>query len=336
MKNDQPTHKIILTGDRPTGPLHLGHYIGSLKSRLDLEDNYEQYVMIADIQALTDNFDNTEKITQNVYEVAKDYLAIGLDPTKTTLFIQSQIPEISELTTYYLNLVTLNRLQRNPTVKTEIAQKKFGQSIPTGFLCYPISQAADITLFNADLVPVGDDQLPMIEMTNEIVRKFNRLYNTNCLRICQVYLSNTPRLPGIDGKAKASKSLNNAIYLSETAETLKQKVFQMYTDPQHIHINDPGQVAGNVVFSYLDAFHPNLAEVANLKADYEKGGLGDVTIKKILFQSLNQFLTPIREKRKTYDKKKIKEMLYQGTQKARKRAKNTIQEVRNAIGINYF
>jgi len=238
--------KIILTGDRPSGCLHLGHYVGSLKNRVLLQDSYEQYVMIADVQALTDNFENPQKITQNVYEVAKDYLSVGLDPQKTTILIQSQIPQIAELTIYFLNLVSLGRLERNPTVKSEIAQKGYDDSIPAGFFCYPVSQAADITIFGAELVPVGDDQIPMIEQTNEIVRKFNRIYNTDCLKECKAYLSPSSRLVGIDGKAKASKSLGNAIYLSDSSEEVKRKVFQMYTDPNHIKLSDPGQVEGNV------------------------------------------------------------------------------------------
>ncbi|USN51411.1 MAG: tryptophan--tRNA ligase [Myxococcales bacterium] len=328
--------KIILTGDRPSGRLHLGHYIGSLHSRLKLEQQFEQYVMIADVQALTDNFENPEKITQNVYEVAKDYIAVGLDPTKTTIFIQSQVPEITELTIYFLNLVSLGRLERNPTVKAEIKQKGFENSIPAGFLCYPVSQAADISIFQAELVPVGDDQLPMIEQTNEIVRRFNRIYNTQCLKECQAHLSASPRLLGIDGKAKASKSLGNTIFLADSPEEIKQKVFSMFTDPDHLQVSDPGKVEGNIVFHYLDAFHSNKEEVAQLKAHYQKGGLGDVTIKKILNQTLQDFLSPIREKRERLNSKDIKEMLIEGTKKARQRAQHTMTQVREVIGLNYF
>lgn len=328
--------KIILTGDRPTGKLHLGHYIGSLKNRIALQERCDQYVMIADVQALTDNFDNPQRVTKHVYEVAKDYLAIGLDPSKTTFFIQSQIPELTELTIYYLNLVTLGRLERNPTVKTEIGQRKFGDSIPTGFLCYPISQAADISLFQADIVPVGEDQAPMVELTNEIVRKFKRIYQTNCLKECKIHLSHTPRLVGIDGKAKASKSLGNVIYLSESQEELKRKVFQMYTDPHHINIHDPGQVEGNVVFAYLDAFDPHPEEVAELKAHYQRGGLGDVKLKKRLHEILETLIAPIRERRAQISDEEVKEILHQGTKKARSVAQATMEKVRDTIGLNYF
>lgn len=328
--------KIILTGDRPSGRLHLGHYIGSLSSRLKLENQFEQYVMVADVQALTDNFENPQKITDNVYEVAKDYCAVGLDPEKTTIFIQSQVPEITELTIYFLNLVTLGRLERNPTVKSEIQQKGFESSIPAGFFCYPVSQAADISIFQAELVPVGDDQLPMIEQTNEIVRRFNRIYNTDCLKECQAYLSPSPRLLGIDGKAKASKSLGNTIFLADNSAEIKQKVFSMFTDPDHIKVSDPGKVEGNVVFHYLDAFHANKAEIAELKAHYQRGGLGDVTIKNLLNQSLQEFLAPIREKRETLHHKDIQEMLMIGTKKARERAQTTMEHVRHAMGLDYF
>lgn len=328
--------KIILTGDRPTGKLHLGHYIGSLKNRIQLQKDNEQYIMIADIQALTDNFDNPERVTQHVYEVAKDYLAIGLDPEESTFFIQSQIPELAELTIYYLNLVSLGRLERNPTVKTEISQKGFGDTVPTGFFTYPISQAADISLFQADLVPVGEDQVPMIELTNEIVRRFNRIYKTDCLKECKTYLSTIPRLIGIDGKAKASKSLDNVIYLSDSTEEIKKKVFRMYTDPDHIRVSDPGKVEGNVVFTYLDAFHPDQAEVEKLKAHYQQGGLGDVILKKKLYGTLEDLIAPIRERRAQLNDSDIKEVLRKGTEKARVRAQETIRQVRSAIGLAYF
>jgi tryptophanyl-tRNA synthetase len=297
--------KRILTGDRPTGKLHLGHYIGSLQNRVKLQHEFEQYIMIADVQALTDNFENPGKITENVFEVAKDYLSIGIDPEITTILIQSQIPEIAELTVYYLNLVTLGRLERNPTVKREIQQKGYDDSIPAGFFCYPVSQAADITIFQAEVVPVGDDQVPMIEQTNEIVRRFNRIYNSEVLKECKAVLSKSSRLVGIDGKAKASKSLGNAIFLSDSADEIKRKIFQMYTDPDHIKVSDPGKIEGNVVFTYLDAFHPNSEEVQELKLHYERGGLGDTTIKNILNDVLQEFLLPIREKRQTYTKDQI-------------------------------
>lgn len=328
--------KTILTGDRPTGKLHLGHYVGSLKSRLELQHTYDQYVMVADVQALTDNFDNPQRVTQHVYEVVKDYLAVGLDPSKTTFFIQSQVPEIAELTVYYLNLVTLGRLERNPTVKTEIRQKQFGESIPTGFLCYPISQAADISIFRADTVPVGQDQAPMVELTNEIVRRFNRIYQTKCLQECEIYLSHAPRLVGIDGKAKASKSLGNVIYLSEEPEDLKKKVFQMYTDPDHVNIHDSGKVENNVVFAYLDAFHHDKEEIASLKAHYRKGGLGDVKLKKILDKTLQDLIAPIRERRAQVSDEEVITLLQEGTKKARTKAQNTMEKVRDAIGVNYF
>lgn len=328
--------KRILTGDRPSGRLHLGHYVGSLQSRIKLQYEYDQYIMIADVQALTDNFENPKKITENVFEVAKDYLSIGIDPSQTTIFVQSQIPEIGELTVYYLNLVTVGRLERNPTVKSEIQQKGYNDSIPAGFLCYPVSQAADITIFQAELVPVGDDQVPMIEQTNEIVRRFNRIYDSECLKECNAILSNTPRLVGIDGKAKASKSLGNAISLSDTQEEIKQKIFQMFTDPAHLKISDPGQVEGNVVFTYLDIFHPDKEEVESLKAHYKRGGLGDMTIKNILNNSIQDLLKDIREKREAIKQKDVQEILYHGSAKASQRAKLTMEEVREAIGVKYF
>lgn len=328
--------KRILTGDRPTGKLHLGHYIGSLESRVKLQDQYEQYIMIADVQALTDNFENPEKITESVFELVKDYLSIGIDPQKTTIFIQSQIPEIAELTIYYLNLVTLGRLERNPTVKSEIQQKGFGDSIPVGFFCYPVNQAADITIFQAELVPVGNDQVPMIEQTNEIVRKFNRIYKTDALKECKAFLSGTSRLIGIDGKFKASKSLDNTIFLSDTSEQIKKKVFQMYTDPNHIKITDPGNVEGNVVFTYLDAFYSDKTEIEELKNHYKRGGLADTTIKDILNKTLQNLLAPIYEKRSNINNNEIKDILYQGTIKAKHVARSTIEIIREAIGIKYF
>ena len=327
--------KIILTGDRPTGKLHLGHYGGSLKNRISLQYTNKQYIMIADIQALTDNFENPKKVTDNVLEVMADYIAVGIDPSMSTIFIQSQIPELTELTIYFMNLVTLGRLQRNPTVKAEIQQKGYTDSLPVGFLCYPISQAADITGFDADLVPVGEDQVPMIEQTNEIIRKFNTTYNTDCFKEVTPLLSNTKRLIGIDGKAKASKSLNNTIFLSDSPEEIKRKVFMMYTDPNHLKISDPGQVEGNVVFEYLDAFHNDLEEVLELKEHYKKGGLGDTTIKSILNKSLQSLLEPIREKRDQLKNSELIEILHQGTKSARGIVKNKIEQVREIIGIRY-
>jgi len=325
----------ILTGDRPTGSLHLGHYIGSLQNRIQLQHTYDQYILVADLQALTDHFDHPEKITTHIIEVVKDYLSVGIDPNQTTIFIQSRIPEIAELTIYYLNLVTLNRLSRNPTVKHEMDQKGYDEAIPLGFLCYPISQAADITLFQAEWVPVGDDQLPMIEQTNEIVRRFNRIYGTNVLKECKAVLSKTSRLVGIDGKSKCSKSLGNAIALSDPPEVIKQKVFQMYTDPDHIKVSHPGRVEGNVVFAYLDAFHNDQEAIASLKAHYRRGGLGDVAIKNILNDSLQLFLAPIREKRNCLDASMVKEILHHGTIKAAELAKETMKMVREAMGIKF-
>ncbi len=327
--------KVILTGDRPSGRLHLGHFIGSLLSRVKLQDEFKQYVMIADVQALTDNFEHPEKVKENVFEVLRDYLSVGIDPSKSTIFLQSQVPEICELTIYYLNLVTLGRLQRNPTVKTEIKQKGFNESIPAGFLCYPVSQAADITIFKAELVQVGEDQLPMIEQTNEIVRTFNRTYNTNLLKECKAYLSEAPRLIGIDGKAKASKSLGNAISMSDSADEIKEKVFQMYTDPGHIRVADPGKVEGNVVFAYLDAFHSNKEEVTDLKMQYEKGGLGDKVIKSLLNDTLQALITPMRERREQLKKADLDKVLHEGTAAARKVAQATMQEVRTLMSLDY-
>lgn len=336
------TKEIILTGDRPTGKLHIGHYIGSLKNRVMLQNTgkYDSYIMIADTQALTDNARNPEKIRNSLIEVALDYLAVGLDPEKSTVFVQSQIPALFELTTDYMDLVTLSRLERNPTVKTEIKQKGFGDSLPVGFLTYPVAQAADITAFKATLVPVGDDQEPMLEQTREIVRSFNRTYNVDVLVEPKGYFppKGQGRLPGLDGNAKMSKSLGNAIYLSDDAETVKKKVMSMYTDPNHIHVEDPGQVEGNTVFTYLDVFDPDKDTVAQLKEDYQKGGLGDVKIKRYLNKVLEAELAPIRERRQKYAENldAVYDMLYQGSQKANQVADQTLQEVRDAIGFNYF
>jgi len=325
--------KTVLTGDRPTGPLHLGHYVGSLVSRIELQQEYTQYIMVADIQALTDNFDNPGKVRANVSEIIKDYLAVGIDPEKSPIFLQSQIAEIAELTVFYLNLVTVARLERNPTVKAEIQQKSFSDSIPAGFLCYPVSQAADITIVKAEIIPVGEDQLPMIEQTNEIVRKFNRIYQTQCLKEATPFLSNAPRLVGIDGKAKASKSLNNAIFLSDNAKEIRNKVFSMFTDPDHLKVSDPGKIEGNVVFTYLDLFHQNKEELEELKSHYTKGGLGDTTIKQILNDDLQQLITPIRERRDAIKEDHVFEILSSGTNKVRAIAKETIKEVKDAMRI---
>lgn len=333
--------KIILTGDRPTGKLHLGHYVGSLKNRVLLQnENNEMYIMIADQQALTDNADNPKKIIENVVEVALDYLAVGIDPTKTTIFIQSQIPQLAELTAYYLNLVTISRLNRNPTVKQEIKDKNFNESIPAGFFTYPVSQAADITAFGATHVPVGEDQKPMIEQTREIVRDFNRIYNKDVLVLPNAVLppKNQGRLVGIDGQGKMSKSLNNGIYLGDSSEIIKEKIMKMYTDPNHIRVEDPGNVEGNVVFKYLDIFDPNKEEVENLKEHYRRGGLGDVKLKLRLNEIMQNILEPIRIKREEFskDKSEIYNMLKQGSLKAESKAAITLDEVKNAMGINYF
>ncbi|WP_294890995.1 tryptophan--tRNA ligase [uncultured Lactobacillus sp.] len=334
--------KIILTGDRPTGKLHVGHYIGSLKNRVKLQNSgeYHPFIMIADTQALTDNARNPEKIQKSLIQVALDYLAVGIDPQVSTVFVQSQIPALFELTAYYMDLVTVSRLERNPTVKAEIKQKGFNDSIPVGFLNYPVSQAADITAFKATLVPVGDDQEPMLEQAREIVRTFNRVYNCNVLVEPKGYFpeKGEGRLPGLDGSAKMSKSLNNAIYLSDDAKTVEQKVMSMYTDPQHIHVEDPGKVEGNTVFTYLDIFDPDKNKVAQLKADYQKGGLGDVKIKRYLNTVLEKELAPIRERRAQYEQNisAVYEMLIEGSKKANEVADQTLQEVRDAIGLNYF
>ncbi len=329
--------EVVLTGDRPTGPLHLGHYVGSLLNRVTLQDMHKQYVMIADVQALTDNASDPQKVRDNVLQVALDYLAVGIDPAKTTIFIQSMLPEIAELTMFYLNLVTVNRLKRNPTVKTEIQQKEFGESIPAGFFVYPVSQAADITVVKATLVPVGQDQMPMIEQTNEIVRSFNRIYNSDVLVEAKALVPKVSRLVGLDGQAKMSKSLNNAIFLGDDEDTLKKRVMSMYTDPGHLRVEDPGKVEGNVVFEYLDAFDIDTQKVQELKDHYQQGGLGDVKLKKYLFEVLNQMLTPIRKRRQEFeqDKGEVMNMLLQGTQNARKTAAITVQEVKKALKLDY-
>ncbi len=344
--------KIILTADRPTGKLHIGHYVGSLKRRVELQNSgmYKKtFIMIADAQALTDNAENPEKVRQNVIEVALDYLACGLDPEKSTIFIQSQVPELCELAFYYMNLVTVSRLQRNPTVKTEIQMRNFETSIPVGFFTYPISQASDITAFKATTVPVGEDQEPMLEQTREIVRKFNAIYGDTLVEPEILLPDNAAclRLPGTDGKAKMSKSLNNCIYLSETADDLKKKVMGMYTDPNHLRVEDPGNVVGNTVFTYLDAFSkpehferylPEYANLDELKAHYQRGGLGDVKVKKFLNAIMQEELEPIRNRRKEFEKDipAIYQMLKNGCAVARETAAKTLDEVRNAMKINYF
>lgn len=334
--------EILLTGDRPTGKLHIGHYIGSLKNRVKLQNSgkYDPYIMIADTQALTDNARNPEKIRNSLIQVALDYLAVGIDPAKSTIYVQSQIPALFELTAYYMDLVTVARLDRNPTVKTEIKQKDFKDSIPIGFLNYPVSQAADITAFKATVIPVGDDQEPMLEQTREIVRTFNRVYNCDVLVEPKGYFppKGQGRLPGLDGNAKMSKSLGNAIYLADDAKTVQKKVMSMYTDPNHIHVEDPGKVEGNTVFTYLDVFDPDKDKVAELKAEYQKGGLGDVKIKRYLNKVLEAELAPIRERREKFaqDEDAVYEMLLEGSKKANKVANATLEQVRDAIGLNYF
>lgn len=334
--------EIILTGDRPTGKLHIGHYVGSLINRVELQnsDKYNSYIMIADQQALTDNARNPEKIRNSLIEVALDYLAVGIDPQKSTIFVQSQIPELNELTMHYLNLVTVSRLERNPTVKNEIKEKNFNMSIPAGFLIYPVSQAADITAFKATVVPVGEDQLPMLEQTREIVRTFNQTYNKEILVEPRAVLpkKGLGRLPGIDGNSKMSKSLNNAIYLSDDEDTIKKKIMSMYTDPNHIKVEDPGNVKDNPVFMYLDAFCEDKITLENMKNHYEKGGLGDVKIKKYLNEVMQEKLRPIRERRKEYEKNidYVYNILKTGSENARVIASDTLKEVRDAIGINYF
>ena len=344
--------KIILTGDRPTGRLHVGHYVGSLKERVRLQNSglYDEvYIMIADAQALTDNAEHPEKVRQNIIQVALDYLACGIDPEKATIFIQSMIPELTELTFYYMNLVTVSRVQRNPTVKAEIQQKKFESSIPVGFFCYPISQAADITAFRATTVPAGEDQMPMIEQCKEIVHKFNSVYGETLTEPEIALPTNQAclRLPGIDGKAKMSKSLGNCIYLSDESDEIKKKVMSMFTDPNHLRVEDPGKVEGNPVFIYLDAFSkpehfaeylPDYQNLDELKAHYTRGGLGDVKVKKFLNNVLQEELAPIRERRKMWEQRipDVYDILKAGTEVAEKKAAETLHDVRAAMQINYF
>ena len=328
--------ETILTGDRPTGPLHLGHYVGSLKSRVELQESCNQYVMIADLQALTDHAKESQKVRESVLQVGLDYLAVGIDPSKTAMFIQSLVPALPELTLYYLNLVTWNRLKHNPTVKQEIVQKGFGESVPAGFMTYPISQAADITAFKATLVPVGEDQRPMIEQTNEVVRTFNRTYNTEVLVEAKAVIPKIARLPGVDGQAKMSKSLSNAIFLGDTVDQVTKKVKKMYTDPNHLRVEDPGQVEGNPVFSYLDAFGTDEDKIEELKEHYQRGGLGDSVVKKYLLEVLLEFLEPIQKRRVQLEPDYVMEILRKGTEKANERAAQTLVEVRAAMGIDYF
>lgn len=344
--------KIILTGDRPTGRLHIGHYVGSLSERVKLQNTGafdEIYFMIADAQALTDNADNPEKVRQNIMQVALDYLAAGIDPSKATIFIQSQVPALAELTVYYMNLVTVSRVQRNPTVKAEIQQKNFEASVPVGFFCYPISQAADITAFHATSVPVGEDQEPMLEQCREIVHKFNEVYGET-LTMPEIYLSKNAarlRLPGLDGKAKMSKSLGNCIYLADDEKTVQQKVMSMYTDPTHLKVSDPGHIEGNTVFTYLDAFikpdsfekyWPEYKNLDELKAHYQRGGLGDVKIKKFLNKVLQEELRPIRERRAYWEERlpEVYEILKEGSAKAAAKAQQTLDEVKASMRIDYF
>ena len=344
--------KIILTGDRPTGRLHVGHYVGSLRQRVQLQNTgaYDKvYIMIADAQALTDNAEHPEKVRKNIIEVALDYLACGLDPAKSTIFIQSMVPQLTELTFYYMNLVTVSRLQRNPTVKNEIKMRNFEASIPTGFFCYPISQAADITAFRATVVPVGEDQLPMLEQCKEIVHKFNSVYGETLVDPDIMLPQNDAclRLPGIDGKAKMSKSLGNCIYLSDEPEDIKKKVMSMYTDPDHVRVEDPGKIEGNTVFTYLDAFSteehfakflPDYANLDELKAHYKRGGLGDVKVKKFLNNVLQDVLEPIRERRHYWEQRipEVYEILRAGSKEAEAEAAATLHDVREAMRINYF
>ena len=337
-KETEKKKHIILTGDRPTGPLHLGHYAGSLCRRVELQHTHKQFIIIADAQALTDNAKNPEKVRKNILEVALDYLAVGIDPKVTTIFIQSLVPELAELTMYYLNLLTVSRLQRNPTVKDEIQQRGFGTSIPAGFLVYPVSQAADITAFKADTVPVGEDQLPMIEQTNEIVRNFNRTYQSSVLVEAKALLSNVSRLPGTDGTGKMSKSLGNVISLSDSADEVRQKVKMMYTDPKHLRMEDPGTVEGNPVFAYLDAFDPDKETLEAMKDHYRRGGLGDGKVKQRLLEVLLAELNPIRARREEFakDPTAVMRILKEGTEAARKVAAGTLEEVRKAMGIDYF
>lgn len=329
------TKPIILTGDRPTGPLHLGHYVGSLANRVKLQDEYEQFVLIADTQALTDNFDRPQTVRENILQVALDYLAVGIDPKKSTIFIQSQIPELYELTCHFLNLVTVSRLMRNPTVKEEIKQKNFEESLPAGFLTYPVSQAADILAFKPDVVPVGEDQNPMIEQTNEIARRFNHLYSVEFFKDVKTLTGSVGRLVGIDGKGKMSKSLGNSISFTDSEKDVKAKVQKMYTDPNHLKISDPGVVEGNVVFTYLDLFDPAKEELEELKVHYRRGGLGDGTLKQRLLPLLENFIAPIRKRREEFakDPGEVMNLCLQGSERAREKAAKTVDGVREIMHL---
>lgn len=334
MSQEKP---IILTGDRPTGSLHLGHYVGSLRNRVEMQNDYDQYILIADMQALTDNAEDPGKVCTNVFEVAMDYLAVGIDPSKTKIVLQSKLHDIAELFMIYSNLVSVARVERNPTVKQEVRQKGLEHELPLGFFSYPVSQAADITAFKAGFVPVGEDQLPMIEITNEIVRRFNRVYNCDVLKECKAVVPKVGRLPGVDGKAKMSKSLGNAIYLKSTEKEIEQAVKMMFTDPTHLRVEDPGHVDGNVVFAYLDAFDSDTAGVASLKEQYQRGGLGDGVVKKRLREVLFELLAPIRAERQRLEKDKgeVARIIRAGTEKAQETVAATMDDVKAAMGIDY-
>ncbi|PQJ61701.1 tryptophan--tRNA ligase [Photobacterium angustum] len=338
MTTSAQSTNVILTGDRATGPLHLGHYVGSLQQRIQLQHQYQQTILVADMQGLTDNGHNPQKVASNILNVVADYLAVGIDPNLTTICLQSSLPALAELTMYYSNLVSISRLERNPTVKNEIQSKAFGRSIPAGFLTYPISQAADITAFKANLIPVGDDQLPMLEQTNEIVRKINHIAGKEILVECQALLSNVARLPSTDGKNKMSKSMGNAITLGADSKQISQAVKSMYTDPNHLRVEDPGNIEGNVVFTYLDAFHPDQNYVTELKEHYQRGGLGDGTTKKVLESCLQDLITPIRQRREEYlnDKAYLVEVLKKGTEKANQETQLVLHDVKGAFGLNLF
>jgi len=329
--------EVILTGDRPTGPLHLGHYLGSLINRINMQDTHDQYILVADMQALTDNAETPEKVSENVLEVVMDYLAVGIDPIKSKIVLQSQLPDIALLSMIYSNLVTVSRVERNPTVKGELVQKGLERNIPLGFFSYPVSQAADITAFKATVIPAGQDQLPMIELTNEIIRRFNRIYNTDILPETEAIVPKVGRLIGIDGKAKMSKSLANGINLKATPKEIEESVKRMYTDPQHIHVSDPGNVEGNVVFSYLDAFDPDIEGLENLKAHYRRGGLGDGVVKKRLNGILQDLISPIRTERNRIEKDlgEVIRAIEYGTEKANTVVNTTLLEVKSAMGIDY-
>jgi tryptophanyl-tRNA synthetase len=329
--------KRILTGDRPTGPLHLGHYVGSLVDRIKLQHEYDSYILIADVQALTDNFDNPQKVRDSINEVVLDYLAVGIDPNVATIFIQSLVPQIAELTIFFSNLVTVARLERNPTVKEELRQKEMEDNVTFGFLGYPVSQAADIMVVDANLVPVGDDQAPMVELTRDIVIRFNTIYGET-LQVPEIKIGHIARLPGTDGKTKMSKSLNNAIYLKDDTKTVERKVMSMYTDPNRLRATDPGTVEGNPVFTYHDAFNPNKEEVEEMKRLYRIGGIGDVAVKRALARALNDFLDPIRERRAHFETQPdmVRDIVMDGTRQARKVGEETIRKVRHAMKIDYF